>query len=140
MALGGVFHLSINQQISEDHCLSNRDVREAISLAIDRSEINERALLGISPPVIGYFYTGQPLDVGILPNGGAQDLEAAKALMAGTPWADGGCSFTVTTYGAAARIRRGNSGVRRAAQGAQHGGDPGRPGGWRGAGHHGQFA
>ena len=99
VALGGVFHLSINQQISEDHCLSNRDVREAISLAIDRSEINERALLGISPPVIGYFYTGQPLDVGILPNGGAQDLEAAKALMANTPWADGGCSFTVTTYG-----------------------------------------
>ena len=99
VALGGVFHLSINQQISEDHCLSNRDVREAISLAIDRSEINDRALLGISPPVKGYFYTGQPLDVGILPNGGEQDLEAAKALMANTPWADGGCAFSVTTYG-----------------------------------------
>ena len=99
VALGGVFHLSINQQISEDHCLSNRDVREAISLAIDRSEVNQRALLGISPPVKGYFYTGQPLDVGILPNGGMQDLEAAKALMANTPWADGGCSFKVTTYG-----------------------------------------
>ena len=55
VALGGVFHLSINQQISEDHCLSNRDVREAISLTIDRSEVNQRALLGISPPGKGLF-------------------------------------------------------------------------------------
>ena len=47
VALGGVFHLSINQQLPDDHCLSNRDVREAISLALDRSEINERALLGV---------------------------------------------------------------------------------------------
>ena len=94
-----MFHLSINQQIADDHCLANRDVREAISLALDRDEINQRALFGISPPVIGYFYAGQPLDIAVLPNGGSQDLDAAKALMANTPWADGGCDFAVTTYG-----------------------------------------
>jgi ABC-type transport system substrate-binding protein len=102
---GGVFHLSINMTLPETHCLSDRNVREAISLAWDRGEINERALFGVSPPVKGYYYTGAPkaqdgtdIDVGILPDGGKQNLAAAKALMAETPWADGGCSFAVTTY------------------------------------------
>ena len=94
--LGGVFHLTFNMQLPDTHCLSNRDVRAAIALAMDRSDINERALFGNSPPSTGYFYAGEPLALDLFST--SPQLEEAQALLATTPFADG-CEFAITTYG-----------------------------------------
>ena len=99
MPFGGVFHLSINQDLPDTHCLSDVRVRKAISLQMDRAEINQRAVWGIATPATGYFFQGSPIDIHVLENDGLQDTAAAKALMAETDWADGGCGFAVTTYG-----------------------------------------
>ena len=80
MPFGGVFHLSINQELPDTHCLSDVRVRKAISLQMDRDEINKRAVWGIATPATGYFFQGSPIDIHVLENDGLQDTAAAKAL------------------------------------------------------------
>jgi len=81
-----------------DTPLANRDVREAISLAIDREEIAKKAFFGVMKPSTGLIYPDIPEASDALPNGGKRDLEAAKELLAGTPYA-GGFGMTLMTWG-----------------------------------------
>jgi len=96
--IAGMYHIVFNLNLPEDHPLMNRDVREAISLAIDRDTINQRAFFGISAPATSFVYPGVPEQLNNLPNGGQRDLEAAQALLATTPFADG-FEFTLGVWG-----------------------------------------
>jgi peptide/nickel transport system substrate-binding protein len=100
--ISGVNFIAINMAAT-DSPLNNRDVRYAISLAIDREEIAEKAFFGITRPVAAIMYPGgdPPLVEEyheVLPNGGARDLEAARELLASTPYADG-FDMTLQTWG-----------------------------------------
>jgi peptide/nickel transport system substrate-binding protein len=98
-AIAGVYHVVFNLSMPADSPLMNRDVREAISLAIDRQMISDRAFYGISGPATSFVYPGVPEQDNNLPNGGARDLDAAKALLATTPFADG-FDMTLGVWGA----------------------------------------
>ncbi len=97
--IAGVYHIVFNLGLPEDHPLMNRDVREAISLAIDRELISQRAFYGISGPATSFVYPGVPEQLNNLPNGGQRDLEAAQELLATTPFADG-FEMTLGVWGA----------------------------------------
>ncbi len=58
-------------------------VRQAMSLAIDRQAVADKAFLGLVKPLTSFWYDCGPAlcPQGMLPNGGVQDVEAAKALM-----------------------------------------------------------
>lgn len=57
-------------------------VRQAMSLAIDRQAIVDVAFLGLVKPLTSFWYDCPDIcPKGMLPNGGIQDVEAAKALM-----------------------------------------------------------
>lgn len=87
---GGNFALVINQKkFGPNYPLANRDVREAISLAVDRDQINQQAFFGFSQAVDGFMYPGAPEQLTIISNGGKADVAAAKALLATTPYASG---------------------------------------------------
>ena len=88
--LNGQYMVVFNLGLPEDHPLRNAKVRQAISLAIDRDEINEKAFGGISTPADSFQYPGP--EEGLRGLFGEQDIEGAKKLMAETPFADG---FTV---------------------------------------------
>jgi peptide/nickel transport system substrate-binding protein len=63
-------------------------VRQAISLAIDRSAVAQKAFLGLVHPLTSFWYECADIcPTGTLPNGGKQDVAAAKQLMtaAGVP-------------------------------------------------------
>ena len=85
---GGTYFLCLNNALT-DSPLNNRDVRHAVSLAIDREEIIQKAFFGLLRPVTGFLYLDQPETYDLLPNGGKRDLEAARELLATTPYADG---------------------------------------------------
>jgi peptide/nickel transport system substrate-binding protein len=95
--LGGMLHIVFNMALPKDRPLANRDVREAISLAIDRDAVSKRAFFGVSSPATGFLYPGEAL-LPNLPNGGNRDLQAAKALLAKTPFKDG-FEFTLGVWG-----------------------------------------
>jgi peptide/nickel transport system substrate-binding protein len=59
-------------------------VRQAMSLAIDRQAVADKAFLGLVSPLTSFWYDCGPelCPPNMLPNGGIQDVEAAKALMA----------------------------------------------------------
>jgi ABC-type transport system substrate-binding protein len=97
--IAGMYHIVFNLGLPADHPLMNRDVREAISLAIDRDMVNQRAFFGISTPATSFVYPGPEEQLNNLPNGGKRDLEAAKALLAKTPFASG-FKMTLGVWGA----------------------------------------
>jgi len=91
--IGGVYHLQFN--LEQTGVLSDAKVRQAISLAIDRDQVNTKAFFGAAPPVKSWIYACGPLcATGVLPKDGARDVAAAKALIAQTPFASGG-AFTI---------------------------------------------
>ena len=92
---GGTYFLCLNNSMT-DSPLDNRDVRHAVSFAIDREEIIQKAFFGVLEQATGFLYPGQPETYDLLPNGGKRDLDAAKELMATTPYADG-FEFTLTS-------------------------------------------
>jgi peptide/nickel transport system substrate-binding protein len=62
---------------------ADRRVRQAISIAINRPEIAQKAFLGLVKPLTSFWHECSDIcPVGTLPNGGVQDVEKAKALMA----------------------------------------------------------
>ena len=62
---------------------ADKRVRQAISLAINRQEIAEKAFLGLVKPLTSFWHECADIcPTGTLPNGGIQDVEKAKALMA----------------------------------------------------------
>ena len=57
-------------------------VRQAISLAINRKAIADTAFAGLVHPLTSFWYDCPDIcPTGMLPNGGVQDVEKAKALM-----------------------------------------------------------
>ncbi len=98
-AIGGMYHIQFNLKPSDPNSpLLNRDVREAMSLAIDRDAVSTKAFFGISKPATGFVFSGVPEAYANLPNGGKRDLDAAKALLAKTPFA-AGFTFTLGVWG-----------------------------------------
>jgi peptide/nickel transport system substrate-binding protein len=97
--LAGMYFIAVNMALPKDRPLANRDVREAISLAIDREAISQKAFFGLSVPATGILYAsaGEAL-VPNLPNGGKRDLPTAKAMLAKTPFKDG-FTFTLGVWG-----------------------------------------
>ena len=96
--LNGQYMIAINNGLPSDHPLRNPKVRQAISLAIDREEINQKAFGGISAPARGFQYPGPREGLENLPFEGKRNLQAARDLLAETPFA-GGFSTTLQTWG-----------------------------------------
>lgn len=95
----GMYHVAFNLDKAKGTPLGDPKVRQAISLAIDRKAIQDRAFFGISPAAEGFLYKGPPEWIGVLPNGGKQDIEGAKKLLAETQWPQGGFKFTIQPWG-----------------------------------------
>lgn len=87
--INGMYHIAINLEGSKGKPLGDPKVRQAISLAIDRQAIQDKAFFGISPRALGFVYQGPPEGLPVLPNAGLRSLELAKMLMAETKWKDG---------------------------------------------------
>jgi ABC-type transport system substrate-binding protein len=95
----GMYHLNFNLEKAEGTPLGDPKVRQAISAAIDRQAIQERAFFGISPAADGFMYKGPPEHLAVLPNGGARDVELAKQLLTEAGYPDGGFSFSIQPWG-----------------------------------------
>lgn len=76
--------LNMDPEGTAGNKFSDPRVRQAMSLAINRQEIADKAFLGLVEPLTSFWYDCGPelCPPGQLPNGGVQDVEAAKALMA----------------------------------------------------------
>ena len=61
---------------------SDPRVRQAMSLAINRQAVADVAFAGLVKPLTSFWYDCNFCPLGMLPNGGVQDVEAAKKLMA----------------------------------------------------------
>ena len=96
--LNGQYLIAINNGLPSDHPLRNPKVRQAISLAIDREEINQKAFGGISAPARGFQYPGPREGLDNLPFEGKRNLQAARDLLSQTPFADG-FSTSLQTWG-----------------------------------------
>jgi ABC-type transport system substrate-binding protein len=94
----GMYHVNFNLEGVASGPLGDSLVRQAISLAIDRDQISERAFFGISPPAKGFVYGGPPEGLAVLPNDGKRDVDAARELLEQTPHADG-FSFSIQPWG-----------------------------------------
>ncbi len=94
----GQYMIAINNGLPSDHPLRHSKVRQAISLAIDREEINQKAFGGISTPARGLQYPGPRESLENLPFEGKRNLPAARELLAQTPFA-GGFSTSLQTWG-----------------------------------------
>jgi ABC-type transport system substrate-binding protein len=95
----GMYHVAFNLEGVEGTPLAEPKVRQAISAAIDRQAIQDRAFFGISPAAEGFLYKGPPEWIGVLPNGGKRDLELAKQLLTEAGYPDGGFSFSMQPWG-----------------------------------------
>jgi peptide/nickel transport system substrate-binding protein len=93
---GGVFQLGLNT--TNGGPLGNATVRRAISLAVDRSDISQKAFLGVAEPNPAWVNASSPAYAPVLPDGGKRDVAAAKKLLATTPYAKG-FSFAIDTFG-----------------------------------------
>jgi peptide/nickel transport system substrate-binding protein len=84
----GIYDIKFNMKSTGP--IGNPLVRRAIGLAINREEISQRVWYGELPAAESYIYHGLPeFEAGVLPNGGKQDIEGAKALLAQTSWPTG---------------------------------------------------
>lgn len=97
--LNGMYYIGINLEAAQDGPLGNPLVRQAISLAVDRQAIQDRAFFGISPAADTFLYKGPAEGIANLPNGGKRDVEAAKKLLAEAGYPDGGFGFTIQPWG-----------------------------------------
>jgi ABC-type transport system substrate-binding protein len=84
---GGVFQLGINTTKSGP--LGDAKVRQAISLAINRQQIDDTAFLGITTVNPAWVPSSAAGYQPVLPGNGAQDVAGAKALLAQTQWPNG---------------------------------------------------
>jgi peptide/nickel transport system substrate-binding protein len=76
-------YLNMNPAGKAGDKFADPKVRKAISLAINRKDIADKAFLGLVKPLTSFWHECADIcPTGTLPNGGVQDVEAAKALMA----------------------------------------------------------
>lgn len=85
VSVGGAntLYLNMNPNGKAGTKFSDPRVRQAISMAINRQAIAETAFAGLVNPLTSFWYDCPDIcPLGMLPNGGVQDVEKAKALMA----------------------------------------------------------
>jgi peptide/nickel transport system substrate-binding protein len=88
--IGGYNYIAANMVVGTP--FADPKVRQAMSLALDRQVISDRAFFGKAPALTSFMYScGDLCAPGLLPNAGKQDLAAAKKLMA-----DAGYTTTIT--------------------------------------------
>jgi peptide/nickel transport system substrate-binding protein len=86
--VGGTNYLIANQTLGGP--FADAKVRQAMSYAIDREEVSEKAFFGLQPASTSpMFDCGELCERNLLPEGGARDLDKAKALMEEAGYADG---------------------------------------------------
>lgn len=86
--VGGTNYLVANQTVGGP--LAEPEVRQAMSFAIDRQAISEKAFFGLQPPSTSpMFDCGDICEPDLLPSGGARDLAQAGALLGEAGYADG---------------------------------------------------
>jgi len=86
--VGGSNYLIANQ--TRGGPLADPKVRQAMSYAIDRKAISEKAFFGLQPASTSpMFDCGDLCERGLLPEGGARNLDRARALMAEAGYANG---------------------------------------------------
>lgn len=83
----GMYFLAFNLSKTSGP-LGDPRVRQAISLALDRKAIAKKVWLGLTKPACALLYM-TPLTRCMLPKDGAQDLAAARRLLAKTPYKKG---------------------------------------------------
>jgi len=87
--LQGNFTLDFNLRNTADKPWANASVRQALSYALDREQMSDLAFNGDVLPACALTYVTHPLYSCVKPGGVKQDLAAAKALLAKTPWPNG---------------------------------------------------
>ncbi len=85
--VGGIYHLIFN--LKKQGPWQDKLVRQAMSLAIDRDQVNKLAFSGAAPASTAVLFNGALEYAPSLPNGGKRDLEGAKKLLAQTQYANG---------------------------------------------------
>lgn len=86
--VGGSNYLIANQTLGGP--FAEAKVRQAMSYAIDREEISEKAFFGLQPASTSpMFDCGELCERDLLPEAGARDLDKAKALMEEAGYPDG---------------------------------------------------
>ncbi|MGH3682425.1 MAG: ABC transporter substrate-binding protein [Natronosporangium sp.] len=86
--VGGTNYLVANQ--TQGGPLAQAQVRQAMSLAIDRQDVSQRAFFGLQPASTSpMFDCGELCQRDLLPGAGAQDLAQARTLMADAGYPDG---------------------------------------------------
>ena len=86
--VGGMNYVILNQRLGGP--FASKQVRQAISLAIDRQRVSDVAFFGLQPPATAPFFDcGYICSPNMLPNNGERDLDAAQALMEEAGYADG---------------------------------------------------
>jgi ABC-type transport system substrate-binding protein len=86
--VGGSNYLIANQALGGP--LADDRVRQAMSFAVDREAISQRAFFGLQPASTSpMFDCGELCERGLLPGGGARDLDQARSLMQEAGYADG---------------------------------------------------
>lgn len=86
--VGGSNYLIANEKLGGP--FANQQVRQAMSLAIDRDKISNLAFYGLQPASTSpMFDCGDLCEPNLLPEDGARDVDKAKALMAQAGYADG---------------------------------------------------
>jgi peptide/nickel transport system substrate-binding protein len=86
--VGGMNYVIFNQELGGP--FASQEVRQAVSLAIDRQRVSDVAFFGLQPPATSpLFDCGEICEPNQLPNNGERDLEAAQALMEEAGYADG---------------------------------------------------
>lgn len=86
--VGGMNYVVLNQSLGGP--FASQEVRQAMSLAIDRQRVSDVAFFGLQPPATSpLFSCGDLCSPDLLPESGARDVEAAKVLMEEAGYADG---------------------------------------------------
>ncbi len=86
--VGGMNYVILNQTLGGP--FASEEVRQAISLAIDRQRVSDVAFFGAQPAATSPLFSCGPLcSPDLLPDSGARDLDAAMALMESAGFADG---------------------------------------------------
>lgn len=86
--VGGTNYLVANQ--TQGGPLAEAQVRQAMSLAIDRQDVSQRAFFGLQPASTSpMFDCGELCQRDLLPGAGGQDLAQARTLMAEAGYPDG---------------------------------------------------
>lgn len=86
--VGGSNYLVMNEKAVPQ--FANAKVRQAMSYAIDRKSVSEKAFFGLQPPSTSpMFDCGNLCERNLLPDKGAQNLDKARALMQEAGYANG---------------------------------------------------